>query len=108
MEKEWSYKSFSVKEGFKPGSTHFQYFFLVSEKGRKKSNYCVWIEDEAMSRFGASKDFGAILNAHRKDWSQWIKDKIDRRDFKNMVLLFDKEGKKEIDLDKMDKKLSME
>jgi len=108
MEKKWSYKGFDVEDGFKPGSKHFQYFFLVSEKGKRKCNDCVWIEDEAMSRFGASKDFGAILDAHREDWSEWVKEKIERRDFRNMVLLFDKEGKKEIELDKMDKKLSMD
>jgi hypothetical protein len=36
MEKKWSYEGFDVEEGFKPGSKHFHYFFLVSEKGKKK------------------------------------------------------------------------
>jgi hypothetical protein len=45
MENEWSYKSLSVKEGLKPGIKHFQYFFVVSERGQKKCKYCVWIED---------------------------------------------------------------
>ena len=31
MENEWSYRSLSVKEGLKPGSKHFQYFFIVSD-----------------------------------------------------------------------------
>jgi hypothetical protein len=107
MEHEWSYERLSVKEGFKPGSKHFQYFFVVSEGGQKKCNYCVWIEDEALSRFNASKDFNAILDSHRGDWGKWVKEKIDRKDFRNMVLMFDQEGQKEMDLDKMDKKLSM-
>ena len=43
MEKKWTYKNYEIKEGLKPGSLKFQYFFVVSEKGVKKSNYCVWI-----------------------------------------------------------------
>jgi hypothetical protein len=108
MENEWSYKSLIVKEGFKPGSKHFQYFFVVSEGGQKKCNYCVSIEDEALPRFSASKNFKVILDSHRGDWDKWVKEKIDREDFRNMVLMFDKEGHKEMDLDKMDKKLRME
>jgi len=108
MEKEWSYKSLRVEEGFKPGSKHFQYFFIVSEGGQKKANYCVWIEDEALSRFNASGDFNAILDSHRGDWNKWVKEKIDRKDFRNRVLMFDKEGQKEIDLEKMDQTLKME
>ena len=108
MENEWPYKSLSIKEGLKPGSKHFQYFFVVSEGGQKKCNYCVWIEDEALSRLSASKDFKAILDSHRGDWDKWVKEKIDQKDFRNMVLMFDKEGHKEMDLDKMDKKLRME
>ena len=108
MEHEWSYKSLSVKEGLKPGSKHFQYFFVVSEGEEKKCNYCVWIEDEAMSRFDASRDFKAILDSHRGDWNKWVKEKIDQKDFRNMVLMFDKEGHKEVDIEKVDKKLSME
>ncbi len=35
-EKNWSYKNFQIREGLKPGSNHFQYFFVVSEGGEKK------------------------------------------------------------------------
>jgi len=108
MENKWSYKNFNVKEGLKPGSKHFQYFFLVSEGEQKTCNYCVWIADEVLSRFDASKDFNAIRDSHRGDWSKWVREKIDQNDFRNMVLMFDKEGHKEMDLNKMDKKLSME
>jgi hypothetical protein len=108
MGNEWSYKGLRVKEGLKPGSKHFQYFFVVSEGGQKKCNYCVWIEDESLPRFSASKNFNAILDSHREDWNKWVKEKIDQKDFRNMVLMFDQEGHKEMDLDKMDKKLSME
>ncbi len=51
MQKKWTYKNWEIKEGSKPGSSKFQYFFVVSEKGVKKSNYCVWIKDDALSRF---------------------------------------------------------
>jgi hypothetical protein len=108
MEKEWSHKSLKIKAGLKPGSKHFQYFFVVSEGGKKKCNYCVWIEDEALSQFSASKDFKKILDSHGEDWNKWVKEKIDQKDFRNLVLMFDKDGHREMDLDKMDKKLSME
>ncbi len=106
MTRQWSYNHHTIDEGFKPGSKHFQYFFLVSEQGQKKCNYCVWIEDEALSGFDASGQFKAIIDSHRENWSQWVREKIDQKDFRNMVLLFDKEGQKEVDLHKMDQKLS--
>ncbi len=44
MGNRWKYKGYQIEEGLKPGSRHFQYFYVVSEEGRNKSNYCVWIE----------------------------------------------------------------
>jgi hypothetical protein len=108
MGNEWSYKGLSVKEGLKPGSKHFQYFFVVSERGQKKCNYCIWIQDEVLPQFTASGDFKTILGSHSGDWNKWVKEKIDQKDFRNVVLIFDKEGHKEMDLDIMDEKLSME
>ena len=58
MQKKWTYKNYEIQEGLKPGSTTFRYFFVVSEKGIKKSNYCVWIKDDALSRFDQAKNFG--------------------------------------------------
>jgi hypothetical protein len=108
MGKAWSYKNFTVEEGLKPGSKRFQYFFVLSKTGKKVCNYCVWIEDEAMPRFDGSTDFDGIVGSHREDWSRWVREKIDQEDFRNMVLLFDDQGQKEIELDKMDRKLSMD
>jgi len=107
MKDQWSYKSLSVREGLKPGSKHFQYFFVVSEGEQKKCNYCVWIEDEVLSDFDPKGDFNAIFEAHRGDWAQWVKEKIDQKDFRNMVLKFGREGHEEMDLNKMEEKLSM-
>ena len=39
MQKTWSYKNYEIKEGLKPGSSQFRYFFVVSESGEKKCNY---------------------------------------------------------------------
>lgn len=108
MGNEWSYQDLNVDEGLRPESRHFQYFFVVSEGDQKKCNYCVWIEDEALPRFDASGDFQAILESHREDWINWVKEKIDQKDFRNVVLKFDKEGHKEIDLSEMKTKLSMD
>jgi hypothetical protein len=108
MEKEWMYKNFEVKESLKPGSRHFQYFFVVTEKGQKKCNYCVWIEDKALSRFDRSKDFDSIVSGKREDWKGWVMDKLDQGDFRNLVLKFDVEGQAEIDLDRIPEKLTMD
>jgi hypothetical protein len=64
LQKTWSYKNYEIEEGLKPGSSQFRYFFVVSESGEKKCNFCVWIADEAMSRFDPSKDFNSIVSSH--------------------------------------------
>jgi len=108
MENRWSYKNYQIEDGLKPGSSHFQYFYVVSEKGQKKSNYCVWIEDEALSRFGSSKDFEPIVLSQREAWNKWVKGKIDTGDFGNKVLKIEKDGEKEIELSELSAHLSME
>jgi len=108
MEREWHYKNLKVKEGLKPNSNHFQYFFVVSEGEQKKCNYCVWIEDDVLSDFDATGNFKTILASHRGDWGQWVKEKIEQKDFRNVVLKFGKDGRKELDLNQLDTKLSIE
>ena len=107
MENTWSYKNLEIKEGLKPGSKHFQYFFVVSEGNEKKCNYCVWIEDEALYRFDDTRDFDSIASSHRETWNRWVKGKIDNGDFRSTVLKVEKEGQREIDLAEMDAHLSM-
>ena len=108
MQKKWKYKKYEVQEGLKPGSKTFRYFFVVSEKGMKKSNYCVWIIDDALSRFDQSKNFDSIISSHRENWSEWIKEKIDAQDFENRALKFDEAGKTEINLSEMNEHFTME
>jgi hypothetical protein len=81
METLWSYKHYQVSEGLKPGSKHFQYFFVVSKDGAKKCNYCVWIQDDALNLFHESKEFSSILSSFRDQWSTWVKGKIDQEIF---------------------------
>lgn len=107
-ERNWNYKDFQIREGLKPESEHFQYFFVISEGGEKKCNYCVWIEDDALSRFAPSKQFDEIVSSGREDWTKWVRDKIDQRDFRNRVLKFEKSGQNEIDLTEMKEKLEFE
>jgi hypothetical protein len=104
-EKKWSYKSYDIDEGLKPGSKHFQYFFVVSEKGKKKCNYCVWIDDENLTHFTQSKEFEEIASLKREQWEKWVQGKIDQRDFRNLVLKLEKTGQREIDLAEMEEDL---
>ena len=108
MQKSWSYKNYEIKEGLKPGSSQFRYFFAVFESGEKKCNYCVWIVDDAMSRFDPSKDFNSIVSSQIETWNEWVKEKIDAADIRNRALKFEKTGKKEIDLSEMAEHVTMD
>jgi hypothetical protein len=103
----WFHGSYQIEDGLKPGSSHFQYFYLVLDQGQKKANYCVWIEDEALSRF-SSGDFESIAASQREAWSKWVKSKIDEGDFGNKVLRIGREGEQEIELSEMTAHLSMD
>jgi hypothetical protein len=107
MENRWSYKDYQIEDGLKPGSSHFQYFYIVSEEGRKRCTYCVWIEDDALSRFDPSRDFDSIVSSQKEAWSRWVKNKIDAKDFGSKVLKLEKGGEKEIELSEMATHLSM-
>ena len=108
MQKTWSHNNYEIKEGLKPGSSQFRYFFAVSESGEKKCNYCVWIMDEALSRFDQSKDFNSIVSSQKEIWHEWVKEKIEASDFRNRALKFEKTGEKEIDLSKMAEHVTMD
>jgi len=108
MQKTWSYTNYEIKEGLKPGSSQFRYFFVVSESGEKKCNYCVWIVDDALSRFDPSKDFNSIVSSQIETWHEWVKEKIDAADFRNRALKFEKTGETEIDLSQMAEHVRME
>ena len=108
MQKTWSYKNYEIKEGLKPGSSQFRYFFVVSESGKKKCNYCVWITDDALSRFNPSKGFKSIVSSQIEIWREWVKEKIDNADFRNRALKFEKTGEKEIDLSETAEHVTMD
>jgi len=107
MDNQWFYKDYQIRDGLKPGSTHFQYFYVVSEQAKKKCNYCVWIVDEVLTRFDQSGDFTSIVSSQREIWNRWVKGKIDAGDFGNKVLKYDGDGEKEIELSEMTAHLSM-
>ena len=107
MENQWSYKDYGIRDGLKPGRPHFQYFYVVSEQAKKKCNYCVWIVDEALTKFDQSGDFASIVSSQREIWDRWVKGKIDAGDFGNKVLKYDRDGEKEIELSEMTAHLSM-
>ena len=106
QDKSWSHKNFEVREGLKPGSKHFQYFFLVSEGGKKKCNYCVWIDDENLPSFSHEKGFDAIAYSRRGEWRKWVEEKIEQGDFRNLVLKVEKTGSRVIDVTEMEEKLN--
>ena len=100
MKNAWTYKNHEIEEGLKPGSKTFRYFFKILENGEKKCNYCVWIVDDALAQFD-SKDFNAIVASRKAAWAEWVKEKIDGSDFRNLALKLEKEGQQEINLSDM-------
>jgi len=107
MDNQWSYKDYQIRDGLKPGSPHFQYFYVVSEQGKKKCNYCVWIVDDAWTRFDRAGNFVSIVSSQKETWDKWVKGKIDAGDFGNKVLKYDRDSEKEIELSEMTAHLSM-
>jgi hypothetical protein len=108
MENTWSYKNCEIKEGLKPGSSLFRYFFTISEKSGKRCHYCVWIVDDALSRFDPSENFESIISSQADTWREWVKQKIDTEDFSNRALKFEKTGSSEINLSEMKKHISID
>lgn len=107
MENRWSHKTYQITDGPKPDSKHFQYYYVVLEGNIKKCNYCVWIVDDALSRFDHSRNFDTIISTQKKTWRKWVMGKIDAGDFGNKVLKFEREGEKEIELSEMREHLSL-
>jgi hypothetical protein len=101
----WSYKELEIKEGLKPDSKHFQYFFVVTKGGEKKCNYCVWIDDDQLSRFSAAGSVEDIISSQRKQWIQRVQEKIDQGDFRNLVWRFGEAGQQEINLEDLGEEL---
>jgi len=65
----------------------------------------VWIDDDHLPLFGQSKGFEAIVSSHRAEWSRWVQEKIDRQEFRNVVLKLEKYGRREINLQEMEERL---
>ena len=86
----------------------FVIFLSFPKKAGKKCNYCVWIVDDALSRFDPSKDFGSIVSSEKDAWHSWVKEKIDAADFRNRALKFDKTSEKEIDLSETEEHVKMD
>ena len=108
QEKNWIYNNVQIKEGLKPKAAHLQYFFVVSQEGKKKCSYCVWVDDEVLGYYSAIGNYEEIAASKRDEWSKWVKGKIDRKDFRNLVLKIGKTGQNELDLNEMKEKLTFE
>ena len=101
-------QAFRNQRRIETGKSHFQYFYSVSEGSEKKCKYCIWIEDDALVTHDPSRDFDAIASGYAEQWRQWVREKIDGSDFRNLVLKHGVEGRTEIDLEAMDEKLTMD
>lgn len=106
MQEKWTYKNYEIEEGLKPGSKTFRYFFEIFQNGEKKCNYCVWISDDAIEKCDPSKAFDAVVASQKDVWHDWVKGKIDDKDFRNRALKIEKQGQHEINLSEMSDHIS--
>ena len=106
MQEKWTYKNYEILEGLKPGSKTFRYFFEIFQNGEKKCNYCVWISDDAIEKCDPSKAFDAVVASQKDVWHDWVKGKIDDKDFRNRALKIEKQGQHEINLSEMSDHIS--
>jgi len=110
-ERVFPYKRYMIKEGLKPGSDKFQYYFAVTEGVEKKAHYCVWVDDEVLAK---TKEFqkacrGVLeeefINTHKSEWLKWVEEKLENEDFRDTVLKIEKSGTREIDMSELKEKL---
>jgi hypothetical protein len=101
MEKISSYKNYTIKEGPKPGSKKFQYYFTVYEKDKKKAHFCVWVEDAVLKQ-------EKKLDKARGEWFKWVTRRIDEGGLKDTVLKIVQNRIEEIDLNQFDEKIRFE
>jgi len=106
--KTWSYSDYRIQEGLKPEAQYFQYFYAVFEGDKKICSYCVWIDDNALSKFDPSRNVELIADSHKEEWGDWVKGNLDRKDFRNLVLKYAQEGKEVIDLNEKKERISPE
>ena len=106
MQEKWTYKDYEIQEGLKPESETFRYFFTILKDNEKKCHYCVWIADDAIEQFDSSREFDAVVASQKEVWHDWVKGKIDDKDFRNRALKIEKQGRQEINLSEMSDHIS--
>jgi hypothetical protein len=81
---------------------------VVSEGVQNRWRYCIWIEDEALSKLDPDGNWDAIVDSNREAWLAWVKGKLDSGDLRDVVLKYGAEGKSEVDLSTLDQKLTLD
>ena len=102
----WTYKGYTVDEGFKPEpGDRFQYFCRVLKDGERVFRYCVWTtRDVAAARWpGLDPDTeegrAALAEALRAEAHKRVQDKIDAGAFENWLLDLRADGEEEVILE---------
>jgi hypothetical protein len=65
----------------------------------------VWIDDDHLGHFSASKSFDDIISSQREQWVQWVRKKINQGNFRDLVWRFGKTGQQEVNLEDLDEDL---
>jgi uncharacterized protein YyaL (SSP411 family) len=102
----WSYKGYSVDEGFKPEPRQrYQYFFRVLKGEERLFRYCIWTTQDAIAARWPELDVSTsagqdVLQEHlRQEGHRRIQEKIDSSAFENWVLDLRADGEEELVLE---------
>ena len=105
-EKIYPYKQYEIEEGVAPDSEQFNYYFMVTEEGKKIAHFVVHVDDSVLAETEVFEKGcrgvieGEFVAKHRSDWQRWVHERIDKGYLRDMLLLIDKHQAREVDMKK--------
>lgn len=105
-EKIYPYKQYMIEEGVAPDSEQFNYYFMVTEEGKKVAHFVVHVEGSVLAEAevfekgcrGVIEDQYVVK--HRPEWQRWVHERIDKGYLQDMLLLIDEHQAREVDMKK--------
>lgn len=106
----WESNGFTIEEGPRPGTggeERYEYYFLVLKDDRKVFHYCLWASRSTLSKRASAERTteNVVIDTLQKKARRQLEQKIEHKNFTNVVFMVDEAGEREIPLDELDTKL---
>lgn len=104
MKKVYPYKRFMIEEGVADESSDFNYYFMVTDEGKKVAHFVVHVDDEVLAESEPfKKECRGVIEdqfvvKHRPEWQRWVQEKLDDGIYRDMLLLIDRHQAREVDM----------